>query len=292
MWGILGLRFPTSPALTPVIAVQTGTSFVFVGWSVQGQNLASMWQPLVLSLLGTLAGSGLVVLAARKWIEAQFEKALTEHKAKLDRENALELTAHKAQVEHIYNEKLATHSADLDRANELAVTEFKYKLELAATERNFRFSHVFEKTANAIEELHKRLIELNIKVNSYIIFCGAEPEPEIALQKKAQMDVEMYWTEFSQFFMENRIFIPKTTANQIRAFTRKLSACKQMHDWIRDYRKKDTADYDVFTKRNEELRSIVGDIPPLLEALEDDFQGILGFPDPKGELLKEKSHQE
>jgi len=49
----------------------------------------------------------------------------------------------------------------------LQIAEFKHKLELAAAERNFRFSKVFEKTADAIASMHQKLLDLNDALNTF-----------------------------------------------------------------------------------------------------------------------------
>lgn len=56
----------------------------------------------------------------------------------------------KASLQHEYAQKLETHKAQLRSQSETHIARLKADLEIAAAERSFRFSHVFERTADTI----------------------------------------------------------------------------------------------------------------------------------------------
>lgn len=226
-----------------------------------------MWQPLVLSLLGTLAGSGLVVLAARKWIEHQYEKALTEHKAKLDRENGLELTH--------FKHTLDLKASALNSQFQLELENYRNKLDHASKEQHFRFSHVFDKTADAIVTMHRALVKLRDIVAFQAAYAEGLDEPK---KQELKNEVQETWDAFQELFRKDRIYIPKKTVKQIDEFSKILKTFQHQYAWLRKYEQSPSARVDLIEKRGEKLDDLMYKIPQLLSELEDDFQRILGFP--------------
>src|SRR5437879_13433740 len=90
---------------------------------------------------------------------------------------------------------------------------------MAAAERSFQFSHVFEHTAEVIVTTYQKLLELQTAVNNYTQPLEPANDPnsmELAkiLQTKAK--------EFSDYYLPNKIYILKSTAEKIREFSNSM----------------------------------------------------------------------
>ena len=220
-------------------------------------------QPFTTALLTSLGANSVILAFATGYIKLKFDK---------------NLAAHKAQVEHIYNEKLATHSAPLDRANELAVAEFKHKLELAATERNFRFSHTFEETAKIIAGTYERLVALNQAVVDYtqqVDSAGATVKDELK-KKYQQMANELY-----EYLLPKKIYVPKDTAGKILELARTIHSSAMQYSIAVNTGKALERTSDTTGRLFDQFFASMDAIPKLMDSLETEFQTILGFPLPQ-----------
>lgn len=180
----------------------------------------------------------------------------------------------KVWFENACAKQLETHKSQLSRDNELEIALFKHKLELAAAERNFRFSHVFEKTAEAIINTYRQLVELRNAVNAYTMSLEGLDETK---KKELAKVVEEKWQGFETSFQQNKILIPKSTAKQIRNFSDTLAAFRRKYGWLVAFEKSPNANQDILEKQNTKIEKMMYDIPEILTALEDEFQTILGF---------------
>jgi hypothetical protein len=171
--------------------------------------------------------------------------------------------------------QLETHKSKLSRDNELEIALFKHKLELAAAERNFRFSHVFEKTAEAIVNTYRHLGEMNESVKDYPESLGLVDETKTSGLRNIS---EEKCREFLNCFKRDRIFIPKTTAKRILDFTSKLSTVQRRQGWLDSFKRSPNANYEVVEEQSAKIGGQQHEIQELLTALQDEFQKILGFP--------------
>lgn len=117
-----------------------------------------MTETVVISLLTSVGANGLIAFVFEKWFEHQYEK------------------------------KLAEHTARLSLSNDREVAELKHKLELAAAERNFRFSRVFDRTADTIEKTYKQLLELQNAVEDCTYAAGGTSRQSFAELATAMND--------------------------------------------------------------------------------------------------------
>lgn len=168
-----------------------------------------------------------------------------------------------------YEKQLETHKADLKRDYDFQVERLKAEL----AQQNFRFSHVFENTAAAIETIYQKLVVLKQASDSYVAICAQYPKDSsyMLFHSKAM--------DFMEYFSKNKIYFPKPTATQIDIYFHILKEVTGNYQVFPDPSKikKDTVGInfvnEIATKGNQ--------LPTLLQLLEDDFQKILGFPMPE-----------
>ena len=79
--------------------------------------------------------------------------------------NGLSVFVFQKWFEHRLARELETHKARLQSQTETEIVRLKAQLQIAAAERNVRYSKVFEHTAEVIPELYKKLISLSDAVN-------------------------------------------------------------------------------------------------------------------------------
>jgi hypothetical protein len=202
-------------------------------------------------------------------------------KASIRAENEKELTNHKARIEHDYNEKLASHTAKLNRDTELELAEFKHKLELAATERNFRFSHTFEKTAEVIVGVYQRLLELQRAADTYTQLMEPSDDPNRAAELRTFKEKA---NEFSNYYFPNKIYIPPETDKKIRELNDTLYRSVTQFGMAQAVGKSATRAPETYGKLFDDFFKSSGQVPEMLRMLEADFQRILGFPESKPEV--------
>lgn len=205
------------------------------------------------SVITAISTSGLLSIALKVWIEKG--------------------------VEHKFNERLATHTAKLTRDNELEITAFKHKLELAAAEQNYRFTHVFEKTVTAIAETHGKLVDLHDALNERILNCEGLDDPEYV---KLTLFVNEKWDSFQEFYKQKRIFVPKSIDEKIGEFANEITRCQSLHDRMLKAEKA-KVNQEAMEKMLEAFEKLMDSLLELRSELIDEFQRVLGFPiDDKG----------
>src|SRR5260221_13329067 len=85
----------------------------------------------------------------------------TRLKASIEHENEEKLSKFKEELRKQTEGELARLNSELTHQNEMAITIFRHNLELVATERNLRFSKVFERTAEVIADTYFKLADLS-----------------------------------------------------------------------------------------------------------------------------------
>lgn len=168
------------------------------------------------------------------------------------------------RVKHKYGEKLATHEANLKRDYDVQIERLKADLAL----RSIQFNRVFERTADTIIDCHKKLVEL-WKLQNNRMSATAELQEECRRLFRAKS------TEFWEFFLPNKIFLPKKTVASITVFLTHL----EFLPIASLSRNPDEEKNDFESKENQwkKYKEISQKIIKSLELLEDDFQRILGF---------------
>jgi hypothetical protein len=195
----------------------------------------------------------------------------------------------KTAIQHEYNEKLETHKAQLRSQTDTEIVRLKAQLEVAAAERSFRYSHVVEKVADAIAATHKALVDLKNVIVAYTLFLEGQQDDK---KRELTNAVEQTRTEFETLFQKNRLYIPRDTAEKIRALVQALSAYQRKYGYLVAAEKSGAKNLAVLEHVGDNVTKLMCDIQNLLTALEDDFQRLLGFPieaghraeQPKGNL--------
>ena len=127
-----------------------------------------------------------------------------------------------ASVKLAYDKDLATHKADLKRNYDVQIETLKAEF----AKNQFRFSHIFEKTAETIIKTYQMLVELKEAVHTNISFYGRHDEE--ALKKKGELYNQR--KDFYFYQAKNKIFLPRTTAQKISQFTAKLIEIEITYD--------------------------------------------------------------
>lgn len=182
----------------------------------------------------------------------------------------------KNAIKHEYDQKLETHKAQLKAESEVSVERLKSQLQIAAAERNVRFSRVFERTAETVATTYQKLLAFHDALAHYTSIVEWQSTPPKEERRKIMAERHQ---EFQAFFRPNRLYLPKDTATRIQDFRAKLhsTAIDFMFNVEQggDERSKDP-DRDTWVKVD---KFITDEVPPLLELLEDDFRRILGLVD-------------
>ena len=134
---------------------------------------------------------------------------------------------------------------------------------------------MFDRTADALVGVYRKLIALNKSVNDYTEPIARHGEEERAERGRILLSK---FQEFEQEYFPNKIYIPKGTAEKIRVFNNTLHSIVlnfQMAQAVDTSRVKDPA---IIEQRHQKLEELFAKAPDLLSALEDDFQKVLGFP--------------
>ena len=153
----------------------------------------------------------------------------------------------------------------LQTKHELEIANFKHKLELAASERQIRYSRVFDDTAKTIATTYAQLLEFREVVLELTHTTLPMEDPNV---QKLLTDAQQKKEAFLKCFPPNKLYVPKSTAKRIMDFhmllyssTVAFTLAKSMHD----------------AERLKDLHALHEETKILLGLLEDDFQRLLGF---------------
>jgi hypothetical protein len=211
--------------------------------------------PDVLTILSSLVASGLLSAAllwlTKNWISERMKNA----------------------IKHEYDEKLETHKAQLKSQTEIEIEQLKSQLQIAAAERNIRYTKIFERTAEATAETYSKLLALLGAFEHYTMAWENENTPPKADRRQV---VSKRLEEFFGYYRPNRLFLPKETVIKIEEFVKKLHGMtvefmigvEQGMDSHRN-----DPDRNTWIKTMDFMSK---EVPPLLTILEDDFRKILG----------------
>ncbi len=142
----------------------------------------------------------------------------------------------------------------------------------------FRSSHVFERTADVIETTYGKLLAVQDAVFGYTQLIEPAEDPN---RKKAGEALKKARNEFVEYYLPHKIYLQRTTQRKVEALFHAADSLKSSFNMaevaIRARSGEATVErlYGKVTERQEQL-------PELFEALQDDFQRVLGFPEEKG----------
>jgi hypothetical protein len=175
-----------------------------------------------------------------------------------------------------YDEKLETHKAQLKREYDREIEHLKAQLQIAAAERGFRFSHVFEQAAKTIATIYGKLLELHKAVEDYTQIMEPPGNPN---RKELAQSLKVKSDEFFQYYRPNKIYIPKATAEKIRLFSNALHSLVLNFNMAVAVDRAQIRKPEIVESRHKALEELYQKVPELLASLEHDFQATLGFPD-------------
>lgn len=244
-----------------------------------------MADPIIVSVITTLAANVIVITAGKKWIDFKFEKELEKHRAQLNRENEMDISKYKEELRKDTEKELtrlnaelqtltAEHAAKLSHDNELALAAFKHSLE----QHNFRFSQNFKECAEAIKHIYGSVVELRDHVNRYLMHIES---PDRILKAAFLKQLNAKWNTFEAYFERNKILIPPKVAELARHFCQKLGEYKRKYASLVAFENSDrTGDKeDIWQRRSTEVNEIMFELPTILKSLADECQKELGFTD-------------
>src|SRR5690349_14627487 len=84
----------------------------------------------------------------------------------------------KASVESEYAIKLETFKGEIRRDADREIEQLRGNLQMVVAQSNFRYSHVFERTANAIEAIYAKLLAVEESAANYRQLIVSEDDPD------------------------------------------------------------------------------------------------------------------
>jgi uncharacterized protein YaaR (DUF327 family) len=176
----------------------------------------------------------------------------------------------KASIEHEYAQKLETHKAQLKSQTDIAIVRLKADLEIAAMERNVRFSKIFERMAETIAETYKRLVALKELAGSCTELLDSPLKAErMEAYRQAVND-------FLNFIRPNTIYIPAETSKKVATFFNTLRESVVRFSQVDAFRNSPAARPDKLEAMYNAFLKVSDEIPDLLDLLAVEFQSQLG----------------
>lgn len=168
------------------------------------------------------------------------------------------------RIKQKYQKELETHINELRHKSDLALKD----VELRASEYNIRLTTYFPKQADAISELYSKMVHLKIAIDKF-----AEASKTTVTKSTDQLTaLGTAYVEFDKCFQHLRLFIPKDTRNLIITF-QKSAANNFTYNMLRLHNESPN-NVDLWHKETIESAR---EMPKILEAMETDFQVILGI---------------
>lgn len=177
------------------------------------------------------------------------------------------------RLKHEYDRRLEDHKAKLKYESDTETERLKSSLQIAAAERNVRHSHVFEETAKTITTTYAKLLAMKDAADDYTGLM----QPTSQMQQERAEKYKELTQDFLKYYLPNKIYIPKDTAEKIRMFHNTLHAGVLRYSMAMAESRSQYRNPDSYGKLFNDFFKISDEVPKLLEALEDDFQKIFGL---------------
>ncbi len=208
------------------------------------------WQEVIT----TIGGEG-VLLAAAAWLM----KAIVSNRLALDAEKF------KAELK-----------ADADSE----IERLRSTLQIAAAERQVRFTNLHEKRAEVLEEMNNRLVDLQQEGERFVFIDGFTEEPG---QREAYLKTNEKLREFYLFVEKRRIYLPEHVCALLRAF---MEAVRKTVIGVGVYGPIEHPTSQMLEERNRVLtaafHAFEESIPAARTSLENEFRTMLGVEEPPG----------
>ena len=184
----------------------------------------------------------------------------------------------KNSIRHEYEMKLETYRAQLKCDADVALERMRSDLQIAAAERNVRYSRIYEQALESIAETYAKLVEFRNAVGAYVNPMGFKDDPSLEERRKI---VGAKGDDFRNYFNSRKLFFPKELADKVTAFSSKMMhlairfmyGVEQEDDSGRRGRAPDAEAW------GEIVETMTDEVPALLEALEADFRRLIGTDD-------------
>ena len=221
------------------------------------------WRALGAGVGGAVTATALLVWLGKTWMTQRIQRSVDDvYKAK------------EQQRQAEYNTVLETHKAHLSRELE----GWKAGYQKALDENRVRFSRLHADRADAIRQLYLKLVTVEEAVGAVVNPVRLRSDGE----EKLREDMKKAFTDFAQFFTQNRIF-----------FSTEDCECIEK---LREIARKAYIDYTTFEVLPEELEvkdkiaerqlrykayeAMTNAFPALRKRLEDEFRAAMGFVEP------------
>jgi hypothetical protein len=178
----------------------------------------------------------------------------------------------KARIKGEYDTELEQLKARLKASSDVEIEKLKSQLNIAAAERQLRFSRLHEKRAEVIAEVYASLKRLVQAIAEYVSIF--EPAGLPSRAERAARVAEA-GNMFAELYSEKKIFIPKSTTLKIDEINTELRSAHLGFMYLVDAPK----DPDV-TKWAEISRNIAALSQNALTDLESDLRKLLGDDEP------------
>jgi hypothetical protein len=179
-----------------------------------------------------------------------------------------------ATIKSEYDQRLERLKAELKGEYDQRLENLKAEL----AQQSFRYSHVFERTANTIAELYRLLLDLSNAVKDYtdIIRGGGDP---LEKQRRGQKVHDTYQS-FSKEFEPKKIFLPKQTSDRIKGYLGTLHRLIFNYQIMTQMERAQIKDVEALDKRRKTFEEVDELTPNLLGEIENELRTkILGLPD-------------
>ena len=221
----------------------------------------------IITFIASVSGSGVLVFLFRNWISERLKDSIQhEYNEKLE--------SYKAVLKSHYDEKLETHKAQLNSQSQTELARFQSQLAIAAAERNVQYSRVFEKTADIIAETYGKLLAMKNAADDYTQLMGT---PSDSARQKIVEAFREKERDLMEYFLPRKIYIPKETAEKIWIFSNAVNYATMQFTMAMAAARSQVREPDSYGKLFNNFIKTSDELPKLLEALENDFQHLLGF---------------
>jgi hypothetical protein len=153
------------------------------------------------------------------------------------------------------------------------------RLESELAQQNFRHSTVFVKTEESISQIYEKLLRVLDILEDHTWLMAAERDAAKNQERlKALNDA---FNDFYKYYRPKKIYLRKSTQNQIKELMNtaiELLRAFQMGDMLRSNQPLTPAGQARQEKLDLKFEELHNKISPLLLALEEEFQEVLGFP--------------
>jgi len=163
----------------------------------------------VSDFVATLVSSGVLVWLFQTWIGERLKGAIKH-------EYEVELAKLKSSSQ---DAELEIHKAALQAGNVAAIERLKSDLQVAAAERQIRFSKLHEKVAESVFGVWLRLKKVMGAVGDY---TSELETPSMGSKKERREAMAEAMKEFREYFYENSIYFPADLNERVTRFNTSL----------------------------------------------------------------------